>query len=64
MSDTKVKEIVDPEIELNIAVNSMIDNSIDVVKASSTSLEDVSIGHLYATDSAPQYVGSLGGIGT
>ncbi len=28
----------------------------------STPLEDVSIGHLYATDSAPQYVGSLGGI--
>ena len=62
MSDTKVKEIVNPEIELNIAVNSMIDNSIDVVKAASTPLEDVSIGHLYATDSAPQYVGSLGGI--
>ena len=62
MSDTKVKEIVNPEIELNIAVNSMIDNSIDVIKAASTPLEDVSIGHLYATDSAPQYVGSLGGI--
>ena len=30
MSDTKVKEIVNPEIELNISVNSMIDNSIDV----------------------------------
>ena len=40
----------------------MINNSIDVVKAASTPLEDVSIGHLYATDSAPQYVGSLGGI--
>ena len=62
MSDTKVKEIVNPEIELNIAVNSMINNSIDVVKAASTPLEDVSIGHLYATDSALQYVGSLGGI--
>ena len=62
MSNTEVKQIADPEIELNIAVNSMIDNSIDVVKAASTPLEDVSIGHLYATDSAPQYIGSLGGI--
>ena len=62
MSNTKVKQIADPEIELNIAVNSMLDNSADIIKAASTPLEDVSIGHLYATDSAPQYVGSLGGI--
>ena len=62
MSNTEAKGLANPEIELNIAVNSMIDNSIDVVKAASTPLEDVSIGHLYATDSAPQYVGSLGGI--
>ena len=62
MSNTEAKGLANPEIELNIAVNSMIDNSIDIVKAASTPLEDVSIGHLYATDSAPQYVGSLGGI--
>ena len=62
MSNTEAKGLANPEIELNIAVNSMIDNSIDVIKAASTPLEDVSIGHLYATDSAPQYVGSLGGI--
>ena len=40
----------------------MLLNSKDIIESSAETINDISFGHLYATDLAEQYVGKLGGI--
>ena len=62
MSKTKMKELVNPKIELNMSLDRMLVNSKDIIESSAETINDISFGHLYATDLAEQYVGKLGGI--
>ena len=62
MSRTKIKDLVHPQIELNISLDRMLVNSKDIIESSAETINDISFGHLYATDLAEQYVGKLGGI--
>ena len=62
MSKTKMKKLVNPEVELNISLDRMLVNSKDIIESSAETINDISFGHLYATDLAEQHVGNLGGI--
>ena len=62
MSRTKIEDLVHPQIELNISLDRMLVNSKDIIESSAETINDISFGHLYATDLAEQYVGKLGGI--
>ena len=62
ISRTKVNELVHPQIELNMSLDRMLVNSKDIIESSAETINDISFGHLYATDLAEQYVGNLGGI--
>ena len=62
MGRTEIKKRVNPEVELNISLDRMLVNSKDIIESSAETINDISFGHLYATDLAEQYVGKLGGI--
>ena len=62
MGRTRTKELVNPEVELNMSLDRMLVNSKDIIESSAETINDISFGHLYATDLAEQYVGKLGGI--
>ena len=62
MGRTRTKELANPEVELNISLDRMLVNSKDIIESSAETINDISFGHLYATDLAEQYVGKLGGI--